>query len=217
MHECILYGFLPVVHPLDIEIAARQLYFALTDSDVDSAQIRTILIGPEDRLCPCVSDTVRPVEVFGHSYVVVDFILIDNPAVDNIRFIARRCIGRANDLDIMAVVGQSRDIRAMVRLDGGSRCICRRLIRFKVAVVVRCSRRPAHKRRQHRKCPPLIDTPLCAELTRVVDIISPCGIGTDCRSGMSRCSRVFYLFCLISRNEIGAVYRCPRRSRCTIS
>ena len=173
LDECILYRFLPVIHACDVEISARQLHLARVDRNIDTTQIRTVLIRPEDRLCAYVADAVCLVKVLcAAGHIIVNLALVNIALVDNVGLPAHRCVRRADNLDIFAVVLQSRNICAVVRLDGGGGGICGRMpcIVIEIAIVVRRRRCPAHKGGQHRRGTPLVDAPLRPRCAVVVDI-----------------------------------------------
>ena len=181
---------LAVIHAVGVNRTVVKFYFTLFDRDIDTAQVRAVLIRPENRLCPRVADAVRLVEIIRSrgAHIVVDMVevrravgvVLHRSCVGNhIRLVAHDGIARrilAHDLDILAVVGRL-DIRALI----GLRRICRfriqRPVCVKVTCIIRRRRRTIHERRQERQCPSLIDAPLRSGRTGVVDSIAPCSIG----------------------------------------
>ena len=184
---------LAIIHTVGFNRTVVKLYLALFDRDIDAAQVRAVLIRPEDRLRPRIADAVRLVEIVRSrsAHIVVDMIevrravgvVLHRSCVGNhIRLVAHDGIARrilAHDLDILAVVGRL-DICALI----GLRRICRfriqRSVCVKVTRVIRRRRRTIHERRQERQCPPLIDAPLRSGRTGIVDGIAPCSIGINC-------------------------------------
>ena len=183
---------LAVIHAVRFDCSVVEAHHALFDRDIDTAQVRAILIRPENRLRPRVADAVRLVEIVrSRTHIVVDVVevrravgvVLHRPCVGNhVRLAAHDVSARSilpHDLDILAVVGRL-DIRALI----GFRRICRfriqRSVCVKVTRVIRRRRRTIHERRQERQCPPLIDAPLRSGRTGIVDGIAPCSIGINC-------------------------------------
>ena len=76
--ERVFDRLLAVIHARDIKAAARQLHLARINCDVDAAQVRPILIRPEDRLRSRIADTVCLVEVLRRGIdIVVNLVKID--------------------------------------------------------------------------------------------------------------------------------------------
>ena len=181
---------LAVIHAVGFNRTVIELDLALFDRDIDAAQVRAVLIRPENRLCPRIADAVRLVEIVRSrgAHIVVDMVevrravgvVLHRSCVGNhIRLVAHDGIARrilAHDLDILAVVGRL-DIRALI----GLRRICRfriqRPVCVKVTCIIRRRRRTIHERRQERQCPSLIDAPLRSGRTGIVD--APSCVGGD--------------------------------------
>ena len=69
---------LAVIHARNIKVAARQLHLTRVNCDVDAAQVRPILIRPEDRLRSRIADTVCLVKVLRRGIdIVVNLVKID--------------------------------------------------------------------------------------------------------------------------------------------
>ena len=190
VNERLRHVALAVIHAVGFNRTVIELDLALFDRDIDAAQVRAILIRPENRLCPRIADAVRLVEIVRSrgTHIVVDMVEVRR-AVGVV--LHRSCVGNhirlaahdvstqcilPHDLDVLAVVGRL-DIHALI----GLRRICRfriqRPVCVKVTCVVRRRRRTIHERRQERQCPPLIDAPLRPGRTGVVDA-PPC-VGGD--------------------------------------
>ena len=186
-NKCICNVALAVIHAVGFNRTVIELDLALFDRDIDAAQVRAILIRPENRLCPRIADAVRLVEIVrSRTHIVVDVVevrravgvVLHRPCVGNhVRLAAHdvsTCI-LPHDLDVLAVVGRL-DICALIGLRRIRRFRIQRSVCVKVTRVIRRRRRAVHERRQERQCPPLIDAPLRPERTGVVDGVAPCSI-----------------------------------------
>ena len=172
---------LAVIHAVGFNRTIIELDLSLFDRDIDTAQVRAILIRPENRLRPRIADAVRLVEIVrSRAHIVVDMVevrravgvVLHRSCVGNhIRLAAHdvstRCI-LPNDLDVLAVVGRL-DIRALIGLRRIRAIAVQCSVCVKVTRVVRRRRRTIHERRQEWQCPPLIDAPLRPGRTGVVD------------------------------------------------
>ena len=176
VHKRILHGFLPVIHALSVQ-SAGHTNLALADRNVRPAQIRAVLIRPDDRLRPRIADAVRFIGIRSGISIFVDFIRINGRLIFDVCLITghiRRI--RINDTQILAVIGQPAcDIRAVIRFQGVC-CIVNNSSILIIVLIIICRRRgPIHKRGQQRSGAPLIDAPRCPGITVVVD--APSGIG----------------------------------------
>ena len=222
---------LPVILALSGEISGdRHVNLSLTDGHIDTAQVRAVLIRPENRLRPRIADAVFLVEIVrSRTHIVVDMIevrravgvVLHRPGVGNhIRLAAHDVSTRSilpHDLDVLAVVGQTGgDICAIVGLRRIRRFRIQRPVCVEVAYVIRRRRRAIHERRQERKCPPLIDAPLRPGRTGIVDA-PPCvggnGVHVFRRCGCAAAEQRCFLISFVDR--IGAVHRgsCQPRIR----
>ena len=219
---------LAVIHAVGFNRTIIELDLSLFDRDIDTAQVRAILIRPENRLRPRIADAVRLVEIVrSRAHIVVDMVevrravgvVLHRSCVGNhIRLAAHdvstRCI-LPNDLDVLAVVGRL-DIRALIGLRRIRAIVVQRSVCVKVTRVVRRRRRTINERRQEWQCPPLIDAPLRPGRTGVVDA-PPCvgsnGVHVFRRCGCTGAEQRCFLITFVDR--IGAVHRgsCQPRIR----
>ena len=179
---------LAVIHAVGFNRTVVKLYLALFDRDIDTAQVRAVLIRPKNRLRPRVADAVRLVEIVrSRTHIVVDVVevrlavgvVLHRSCVGNhIRLAAHdvstRCL--PHDLDVLAVVGRLY-ICALIGLRRIRAIVVQRSVCVKVTCIIRRRCRTIHERRQERQCPPFIDAPLRPGCTGIVDGVAPCSIG----------------------------------------
>ena len=190
VRKCLGHVTLSVIHTVGIDRAIIELHLTLLDGHIDPAQVRAVLIRPEDCLRPGIADTVRLIEVLRRLVLIIVHLIEVNIAIigDLVRLIADARSGCIHNLDILTVVGQIRDICAIVRLNWIGSTRIQSSVCFEIAIAVVRRHRPAHKRSQHWRRTALVDAPLRAGSTIVVDRTSPARIGGNSGLRAAPCS-----------------------------
>ena len=181
---------LAVIRAAGIDRAIIEFHLTRLNGHIDPAQVRAVLIRPENCLRPRIADTVCLIEVLRRLVLIIVHLIEVNIAIigDLVRLITDARSGCIHNLDILTVVGQIRDVCTIVLLDCSGRGVRDRAICFEIAIAVVRRHRPAHKRSQHWHRTALVDAPLRAGSTIVVDRTSPARIGGNSGLRAAPCS-----------------------------